>query len=196
MSIPLHASCLCEGIQYTIHGEPENVMVCYCSDCSKNAGAPYQMIARYDKSSIKILEGEDLIGVWVVNKTTSGIEKHKEFCKRCGCTLWTKPMAHKGQKVIVRTSLIDGGSVKEFYFLNFLSIFISLFYFYFLFGMFTPSGFPLSLLSYFCFLGIYVGACRGIALRTRTLIMSSQARKIQTEDGILDETETRLPQAI
>ena len=104
-----HGSCLCDGVQYTLSGAPENVIVCYCIDCAKNAGAPYQIIARFVKSNVNIVEGEDLLQTWVVLKTTSGVEKHKVFCKRCGCTLWTNPMVLKGQKFMIRTSLVDGG---------------------------------------------------------------------------------------
>jgi hypothetical protein len=105
----LQGSCLCNGVQYTVTGEPEASIVCYCTDCKKNAGAPFQMGAKFDKSAINITEGEDLIGTWIVKQTHSGNDKHKQFCKRCGCTLWTKPMAYGGDKFVVRTSLIDGG---------------------------------------------------------------------------------------
>lgn len=67
--------------------------------------------AKFPTSSVKIAEGESLLGKFVVSKTGSGYEKHKIFCKVCGCTLWTIPMSHGGKKYIVRTSLLDQGSV-------------------------------------------------------------------------------------
>ncbi|KAK2873801.1 hypothetical protein FQN49_002064 [Arthroderma sp. PD_2] len=50
-----------------------------------------------------------MIGNWTIKKTTSGSEKHKRFCTRCGCTLWTIPMKHNGEKIIVRTPLLENG---------------------------------------------------------------------------------------
>jgi hypothetical protein len=67
--------------------------------------------AKFPTTSVKIAEGEDLLGKFVVSKTNSGHEKHKIFCKVCGCTLWTIPMSHGGEKYIVRTSLLDRGLV-------------------------------------------------------------------------------------
>ncbi|KAL2013188.1 hypothetical protein VTN00DRAFT_713 [Thermoascus crustaceus] len=104
-----HGSCLCEGISFNIRGQPEKVFMCYCSDCQKNAGAPYQICAKFDKDQVETLEKEAQIGNWIVRQTVSGAEKHKRFCTRCGCTLWTVPMNHGGEKFIVRTALLEGG---------------------------------------------------------------------------------------
>jgi hypothetical protein len=127
MSQAMHyGSCLCESIQFTVEGDPEKVLVCYCRDCSKNAGAPYQIVksfaclvldtttditksAKFPATSVKVAQGKDLLGRFVISKTNSGHEKHKIFCKACGCTLWTIPMSHGGEKYIVRTSLLDEG---------------------------------------------------------------------------------------
>jgi hypothetical protein len=69
--------------------------------------------AKFATTSVKIAKGEDLLGRFVISKTNSGHEKHKIFCKSCGCTLWTIPMSHGGEKYIVRTSLLDRGSERR-----------------------------------------------------------------------------------
>ena len=65
--------------------------------------------AKFPKEAVKIEQGEEYISDWLVPTTISGFEKHKIFCKRCGCTLWTIPMAHGGSHYIVRTALLEGG---------------------------------------------------------------------------------------
>lgn len=40
-----YGSCLCGGITYTLTGEPEQVVACYCSHCQKNAGSKYQIVS-------------------------------------------------------------------------------------------------------------------------------------------------------
>lgn len=66
--------------------------------------------AKYHRSQLHIEgSGDGYIGTWVVTKTTSGAEKHKKFCTQCGCTLWTVPMNHAGENVIVRAALTDDG---------------------------------------------------------------------------------------
>lgn len=37
-------SCLCGGVKYTLHGEPEDVVECYCSHCQLNAGGESQIV--------------------------------------------------------------------------------------------------------------------------------------------------------
>jgi hypothetical protein len=48
---------------------------------------------------------------YILNDTISGVDKHKKFCNICGCTLWTIPMKHGGTYLVVRTALIENGSV-------------------------------------------------------------------------------------
>ncbi|KAM7211486.1 Mss4-like protein [Rhypophila decipiens] len=105
----MYGSCLCEGVKFTVNGAPESVFICYCLHCAKNAGAPGQISAKFDKSAIKVTQGAEMTSTYVLKDTISGCEKHKVFCSRCGCTLWTIPMKHHGTHWIVRTSLIEGG---------------------------------------------------------------------------------------
>lgn len=64
-----------------------------------------------DKVKVRETESVAQVGTWVVEKTESGFNKKKVFCERCGCTLWTIPMQHGGQKVVVRTALLENGYV-------------------------------------------------------------------------------------
>ncbi|KAK3897735.1 Mss4-like protein [Staphylotrichum tortipilum] len=105
----MRGSCLCEGVKFTVQGEPENVFICYCSHCAKNAGAPGQISAKFKRTDVEVLEGADLMRTWTLTDNLSGAEKHKVFCSRCGCTLWTIPMKHGGNHLIVRTALIEKG---------------------------------------------------------------------------------------
>jgi len=61
------------------------------------------------KENLEISQGTGLLSTWVCTGTASGFEKHKVFCKQCGCTLWTIPMHHKGDKYIVRAALLEDG---------------------------------------------------------------------------------------
>lgn len=37
-------SCLCTAVRFSVQGNPEKVFICYCQDCVKNSGAPYQLV--------------------------------------------------------------------------------------------------------------------------------------------------------
>ncbi|KAM0257266.1 hypothetical protein ACHAQJ_004504 [Trichoderma viride] len=73
-SIIYHGSCLCGDIVFDIEGEPEKVFSCYCLDCAKNAGGPYQLVAKYDSNKIKVNDPKNVQAVWVIHKTQSGLE--------------------------------------------------------------------------------------------------------------------------
>ncbi|KAK4199012.1 Mss4-like protein [Triangularia verruculosa] len=102
-------SCLCEGIKFTVQGAPDAIFICYCSHCKKNAGAAGQISAKFKCEDVTVLDGTELMNTWILNDNLSGCEKHKKFCSRCGCTLWTIPMKHSGSHWIVRTALLEDG---------------------------------------------------------------------------------------
>ncbi|KAL3464912.1 Mss4-like protein [Aspergillus heterothallicus] len=106
----MNGRCLCEGVQFSIVGEPENVFLCYCTHCSKNAGAAGQICAKIKREDVKLERGDELLKTWVLRDTLSGSEKHKVFCSQCGCTLWTIPWKHGGHHLVVRTALLDDGA--------------------------------------------------------------------------------------
>ena len=43
--VTMNGSCLCEGVKFQVQGDPENVISCFCSHCSKNAGGPSQYVS-------------------------------------------------------------------------------------------------------------------------------------------------------
>ncbi|PLB35001.1 GFA family protein [Aspergillus candidus] len=115
MASSMKGACLCEGVQFRVEGEPKNVFICYCTHCSKNAGAAGQISAKFKKEQVELEQGQKLLKTWILEDTVSGSEKHKLFCSQCGCTLWTIPMRHGGSHLIVRTSLLEDGLSRLLY---------------------------------------------------------------------------------
>ncbi|QKX58763.1 uncharacterized protein TRUGW13939_05890 [Talaromyces rugulosus] len=111
MAVVLGA-CLCGGITFEVSGSPEAVLQCYCNHCQKNAGGPFQIVAKYDKDLVNIKTGTDLLKHYVLTDTQSGYPKHKVFCSACGCTVWTVPMRHGDVYRIVRVTLLEDGLKK------------------------------------------------------------------------------------
>ncbi|KAK4660746.1 hypothetical protein QC762_121760 [Podospora pseudocomata] len=115
------------SVKFTVQGTPDAIFICYCSHCKKNAGAPGQIAslkspsdfqdliltisqsAKFKCENVHVLEGSEHINTWILKDNLSGCEKHKKFCSRCGCTLWTIPMKHSGSHWIVRTALLENG---------------------------------------------------------------------------------------
>ncbi|KAL6246735.1 hypothetical protein RBB50_006042 [Rhinocladiella similis] len=109
LAVDARGACLCGGVTFELSGPPEAVLKCYCDHCQKNAGGPFQIVARYDKNLVSVKTGQDLLTQYRLTDTQSGSPKYKVFCRTCGCTLWTVPTKHGDVFRVVRVSLIEGG---------------------------------------------------------------------------------------
>ena len=101
-------SCVCGQVKFSLEGEPEACLVCYCPDCRKGSGHLGQILAQYNSKNLKIDDKDNLLTEYIINKTQSGKPKKKYFCSACGCTTHTVPMAANGEISYVRHTLIDG----------------------------------------------------------------------------------------
>ncbi|KAK4245582.1 Mss4-like protein [Corynascus novoguineensis] len=99
-------SCLCEGVKFFVTGAPDTAFKCYCSHCSKTR------FAKFKREAVQVVEGTELMSTYILTDDLSGSPKHKVFCSRCGCTLWTIPMKHHGTHWILRTAIIKDGLEK------------------------------------------------------------------------------------
>jgi len=108
-TILYRGSCLCGGISFTMASPPIEVGNCFCPDCQKNAGGPFQTNAIFAANDMAVHDPEKLETFFVVTKTASGQPKEKHFCKRCGCNLWSYSTMMGFPTRGVRVSLIDDG---------------------------------------------------------------------------------------
>lgn len=99
-------SCVCGKIQMKLIGAPSGNLICYCSDCRKNSGHLGQIMAVYDTNNVEITDTENNLGEYEIKKTNSGLPKHKQFCRNCGCTIRTLLESLQG-KSCVRSTLLD-----------------------------------------------------------------------------------------
>jgi len=70
-------SCHCGQVSFEVEGEPEQVMECNCSHCSRKGF----LLWFVPRDKFKLLQGAD-------NLTTYKFNKHiiaHQFCKTCGC---------------------------------------------------------------------------------------------------------------
>lgn len=45
MENTLSGQCLCKAVTFTVQGDPDNVFMCYCEHCQKNAGSIGQIVS-------------------------------------------------------------------------------------------------------------------------------------------------------
>lgn len=92
--------CHCGAIRYELSGQPNDVALCHCSDCRRNAGAPVMAWAGYDDDKLKVTKGEP--------KTFRMSDvSHRNFCGDCGTGLFYRNSEMLPGKVEIQSSTLD-----------------------------------------------------------------------------------------
>ncbi|KAJ5182674.1 hypothetical protein N7492_000290 [Penicillium capsulatum] len=95
----LSGGCACNHIRYTTSSLPESLVNCHCTECRKQAGAPYQAWIAFPADS---MEWEHQPTIWKSSESAS-----RGFCPRCGSTL---TMALKNHPTMIA---VTAGSVDD-----------------------------------------------------------------------------------
>ena len=96
--------CLCGDITFSVKGEPVRQGHCHCQDCKKATGASFATIAFYKEEQFIIESGNPQI---FQHQADSGNMMTKEFCSRCGSTVFGSNSGRPGVKSIYIGSLED-----------------------------------------------------------------------------------------
>lgn len=78
-------SCLCQRVQYRIHGPMIDVLNCHCSMCRKLHAAAFRTRAKVASKDWEWVSGESLVKYY-----ESSPGEHKGFCSECGSSLLTR----------------------------------------------------------------------------------------------------------
>ena len=84
----LKGSCLCNAIQYEIHGELGQAMMCHCSKCRKANGSAFAVNAVVKTAEFQITAGKEFVSEF---ESTPGV--FRSFCKQCGSPLVSRRTA-------------------------------------------------------------------------------------------------------
>jgi len=79
----LRGSCLCGGVTFEVSEAPETLRYCHCESCKKLSGSPATLNGRVRSTSIRIVEGADLLETFEPPGGSA-----KTFCTRCGSNLF------------------------------------------------------------------------------------------------------------
>ncbi|KAG4413247.1 hypothetical protein IFR04_013598 [Cadophora malorum] len=100
-------SCHCQSITWEASLTDAKHILCHCNACQKLGGGPYSLNAIIERKDLRILKGEEGLKVYAY-KGYSGKEVRCFYCAIC-----TSHVYHQqeimGEKIIVRTILLDGG---------------------------------------------------------------------------------------
>ena len=81
----LKGSCLCNSIQYEIHGELGPTMMCHCSKCRKANGSAFAVNSAVKTDEFHFVNGKEFVAEF---ESTPGV--FRAFCKCCGTPLFSR----------------------------------------------------------------------------------------------------------
>lgn len=81
--------CHCGAIAYTAEVNPEDVILCHCTDCQTLSGSAFRTVAFARKSSFELREGAPRI---YVKTAESGRAREQSFCATCGTPIYSSPV--------------------------------------------------------------------------------------------------------
>jgi len=93
---------MCGGVRYEVSAPPEYAGYCHCTRCQRRTGGGAAISARVRPGSFRIVEGDDLVGVF---RPPEGFEK--AFCSRCGSALFSRNPGNS-EEIGVRMGTFDG----------------------------------------------------------------------------------------
>ena len=102
MSGVVPGSCLCGAVRFEVTLPFRRANYCHCSRCRKHSGAFALPNGRVRADQLRVLQGEELIGVWQPPDEGG----RKAFCTRCGASLFGNRYP-EGPIVSVRLGALD-----------------------------------------------------------------------------------------
>lgn len=82
---PLHGSCLCGGVRYTVAGTLGAIVYCHCQQCRKAQGGAHGVNAPIASAAFQLLSGAELLQAY-----ESSPGKRRVFCSRCGSPIYSQ----------------------------------------------------------------------------------------------------------
>ncbi|PGH08995.1 hypothetical protein AJ79_05790 [Helicocarpus griseus UAMH5409] len=104
----LTGSCLCSHIRYSVSTLPASISHCFCTQCRKAAGAPFQTYVTFPTATITWLNG----GREPTYVNSSSFAR-RGFCDKCGSSLVFQMKAEPGRMSLAGGSIDDESLEKQ-----------------------------------------------------------------------------------
>jgi hypothetical protein len=97
---PHHASCLCGGTRFAVHGPLRNIVACHCTQCRKQTG---HYLAATSAALVDLHFAQDDHVRWFQSSATA----RRAFCDHCGSTLFWQSTS-RPDRISIAAGLFDG----------------------------------------------------------------------------------------
>ena len=80
--------CHCGHIAFEADVDPEQVLLCHCTDCQTLHGSAFSVVVPAEANSFRLRSGEP---TYYVKTADSGNRRRQAFCPRCGTRIYSAP---------------------------------------------------------------------------------------------------------
>jgi len=84
--------CLCNTVQFEIHGAIRNIVHCHCAMCRRAQGSAFATNGIVETDVFRLVAGGDNLGAY---ESSPGQTRY--FCKTCASPIFSKNTARPGQ---------------------------------------------------------------------------------------------------
>ena len=93
----IKGQCHCGEISFSADVEPDQAIICHCSDCQVLSGSPYRTVIPALESDFQIENGEVKI---YVKTAEDGSKRAQAFCPECGTPIYSAPIGKAASNFI------------------------------------------------------------------------------------------------
>ena len=96
--------CHCGNIRYRAKADPENTLICHCTDCQAMSGTVFRTIAFVSSDDFELIQGELKVYVKVAD---SGNRRAMNFCADCGSHIYACDVGENPETLGIRLGTCD-----------------------------------------------------------------------------------------
>lgn len=100
----VNGRCHCGHISYRAEIDPEQVLICHCTDCQTLSGSAYRTVAPALPGSFELTAGELKI---YIKTADDGARRSQSFCPECGTPIYAGPADENSSMLGLRVGSIE-----------------------------------------------------------------------------------------
>lgn len=99
----IDGECHCGHITYEADVDPDDVIICHCTDCQNISGAPYRTVVFTHSETFNLLSGSLKV---YVKTAQSGNKRAQKFCPECGSHIYASNVGDEAMMYGLRVGTI------------------------------------------------------------------------------------------
>ena len=93
----IDGSCHCGQVTFSAEVNPDQILICHCTDCQALSGSPYRTIIPAIEGTFQIESGSPKI---YLKTAEDGSKREQAFCPECGSPLYAAPVGKAASQFI------------------------------------------------------------------------------------------------